>query len=420
MKPIIIECTTLALLVASAPSANATVESGISATRPSPSPNAGSVVFVSNLDGQQSNLWISDISGNSLRKLTTLTTGARDPAWSPTGGAIAFSSASVSGSDIFSVHPDGSVLTQLTSNSIHNKQPAWSPDGSKIAFVSDRGGTNDIWIMNADGSMPRRVTRLPGQENHPSFSPAGDAIVFSETVSGHATLMVVNLDGSGLRSLTNGGFNDWNPSWSTFGIAFSTNRNSEHWTIWQIQPDGSGMSSVGAVMGLDPVRMPDGRILFSDEDANSAALSAVSILDPTSGAKTLVLTLQGMLTAIDIRPKSTENRINAESNGTVPVAILSQMYLDPTVRVDQGTLTFGRTGSENSFVRCAKKFKDVNGDGVPDLVCRFKISTAGFQSGDAIGILRFKDVDGTLFEGRGSVVIGPPDDPDDFAGGDDD
>jgi hypothetical protein len=174
-------------------------------------------------------------------------------------------------------------------------------------------------------------------------------------------------------------------------------------------------------MGLDPVWLPDGRILFSDEDANSAALSAVSILNPASGAKTLVLTLQGILVAIDIRPTSTQNHINATSNGTVPVAILSQTTLDTIVRVDQSTLTFGHTGSENSFVRCAKKkFKDVNGDGVPDLVCRFRIATAGFQSGDTVGILRFKDVDGTLFEGRGSVVIGPPDDDDDFPSGDDD
>ncbi|MBU1937892.1 hypothetical protein KKG05_10885, partial [bacterium] len=39
-----------------------------------------------------------------------------------------------------------------------NYDPAWSPDGVKIAFTSTRGGSKAIWVMNWDGSDPRKLT----------------------------------------------------------------------------------------------------------------------------------------------------------------------------------------------------------------------------------------------------------------------
>ena len=48
-----------------------------------------------------------------------------------------------------------------------------------------------------------------------------------------------------------------------------------------------------------------------------------------------------------------------------------------------------------------------NGDGVPDLLCRFDIQAAAFQPLDTKGILLFKDLDGAPFEGIDSVKITP-------------
>lgn len=267
---------------------------GVIARHPSPSPTGTEVVFEADFDGPL-NLWVVGINGQNLRKLTTNPGVDEEAAWSPDGKTIAFASTKADATDIWSIQPDGSHLTQLTSNSLNNRQPAWSPDAKQIAFVSDRGGTNDIWIMNADGSSQMRLTNLPGEEDHPSFSPDGTQIVFSETIKDIATLRIVNVDGSDLQSLTTDSSNDWNPSWSIRGILFSSNRGgSEHWKIWLIQPDGSGLTLVGDTIGLDPVWLPDGRILFSDELSGlpiDLVHAAITVLDPVSGGKQPVTSL---------------------------------------------------------------------------------------------------------------------------------
>ena len=276
--------------------------------------------------------------------------------------------------------------------------------------------------MAADGSNQKRVTKLPGEEDHPSFSPYGDEIVFTETVNDVATLMLVRTNGTYLRAVTHGNVNDWNPSWSKYGIVFSSNRGSDHFNIWKVLPDGSGLAQVGNTVGLDPVWLPDGRILFSDEVGSSAALSTIILWDPRSGSKQTVSNVEGYFVGIDIRPGTHVNRINPRSEeGTVPVAILSQLGLEPFTGVDQATLTFGRTGSEKSLVRCKKHGVDLNKDGVPDLICRFSIRVAGFRAGDNKGILRFRDGEYDFpYEGRDAIVTVTEDEKDDHNHRDDD
>ena len=53
----------------------------------------------------------------------------------------------------------------------------------------------------------------------------------------------------------------------------------------------------------------------------------------------------------------------------VKVAILSSEEFDAGSQVDQESLTFGRTGYEPSLKRCRKRLRDVNRDGLDDLIC---------------------------------------------------
>lgn len=107
---------------------------------------------------------------------------------------------------------------------------------------------------------------------------------------------------------------------------------------------------------------------------------------------------------IDIMPGSDTNPINPNNPGKIPVAILSTPDFDATTEVDKTSLTFGRTGDENSLSKCSEN-ADVNGDGRDDVVCSFETQDTGFVMGDTEGILRGRRVDSTPFEGRDSVII---------------
>ena len=99
--------------------------------------------------------------------------------------------------------------------------------------------------------------------------------------------------------------------------------------------------------------------------------------------------------------------INAGSHGKIPVAILSTATFNAVTDVDASSLTFGRTGNEQSLAFCDTGGEDVNGDGLPDLVCHFETQSTGFQAGDTLGILMGKTVQGATIVGQEAIVIVP-------------
>ncbi|MEO7391867.1 MAG: hypothetical protein ABIU58_06810 [Ramlibacter sp.] len=414
-------CLALAALVSSVPGNASPDKVGVMSMNPAASPSGTELVFSADFDGPTS-LWISGVDGTRLRKISPPSDDASvpitdvEPSWSRDGRQIVYASIRGQTSDIWVMPSNGGYSVRLTANGGKNSHPVWSPDGRRIAFVSDKDGTNDIWIMNANGSQQTKLVNSSAQENDPSFSPAGDRIVFSKTERDAATLMIVNVDGTGLRPLTTGNFHDWDPSWGAGGIVFTSNRDTtnESSKIWKIQPDGTGLQKVGDTEGHFPVWLPDGQIAFTDASAASNALAAVSILNPMTGTKRVVVDVQGYFTPIDIRPGKASNDINPKSAGRPQVAILSTRTFDATRAVVQSSITFGRTGAENSLASCSKTFKDVNNDGLPDLICRFALRSAGFQMGDSVGVLRFTDTKGMPYEGRDTITTVREDDPDDF------
>jgi CHRD domain-containing protein len=111
---------------------------------------------------------------------------------------------------------------------------------------------------------------------------------------------------------------------------------------------------------------------------------------------------------ISIKPGATPPvRINRKSQGKIPVAILSTPTFDAVTSVDTSSVTFGRTGDEPSLAFCNAGGEDVNGDGLADLVCHFETQLAGFQSGDALGILKGTTVQGSPIIGQEAIVVVP-------------
>src|SRR5437899_8026005 len=56
-------------------------------------------------------------------------------------------------------------------------EPAFSPDGSRLAFTSTRDGQPEVYVMDADGTNAPRLTNSPGLDGDPSFSADGHAVL---------------------------------------------------------------------------------------------------------------------------------------------------------------------------------------------------------------------------------------------------
>jgi TolB protein len=67
---------------------------------------------------------------------------------------------------------DGSNSTRLTNNPAADWQPAWSPDGRLIVFTSGSLSEGfDLFVINADGTDLRRLTNTPGWQFEPAWQP---------------------------------------------------------------------------------------------------------------------------------------------------------------------------------------------------------------------------------------------------------
>jgi TolB protein len=137
---------------------------------PTFSPDARQVAFVSDRSGNPQ-IYVLDLATKQARRLSNLN-WCDSPAWSPTGEWIAFAGRAnrKDKMDVFLVDITGGQVRQLTHGEGSNEDPTWSPDGRLLAFSSTRDGRAQIYVMDADGSAPRRAADVPGASSTPHWS----------------------------------------------------------------------------------------------------------------------------------------------------------------------------------------------------------------------------------------------------------
>lgn len=123
--------------------------------------------------------------------------------------------------------------------------------------------------------------------------------------------------------------------------------------------------------------------------------AAISGNNPPIGSNCLSVNL-------DVKPGGGQPVVNHNSQGLIPVAILSTSTFDAT-KVNPLSVKFGKTGTEASPVHSS--LQDVNGDGLFDMVLQFKTQNTGLQPGDSQATLMGRTSDGTPFRGSTAIQV---------------
>jgi TolB protein len=193
---------------------------------PAWSPTGERIVFTEAGDGpgrREIHLASTDGSGSTL-----LTRNGLDPAWSPDGRSIAFTrvgSRDVGGltvddfasEEIYVLDVAGRRIRRLTRNTVADKDPVWSPDGRSIVFVRWRNrDRSDVYVLDVESGRARRLTR-GGHSLQPAWSPDGRRIAYTVIPypEGKWEIHVVDAEGGEPGRLTeqSGQGKDGDPAW---------------------------------------------------------------------------------------------------------------------------------------------------------------------------------------------------------------
>jgi len=165
------------------------------ATEPAFSPDGSRIAFTSTRDGQPE-IYIMDADGTSAGRLTNSPGADGDASFTADGLSVVFHSQRTGRRQIFLQPITSSDAVQLTQEPADNSQPTVSPDGETIAFVSNREGNNHVWLMSKDGSNQRPLTRgQQSKETAPHFLRDGSlAYLLEQKESGRTVTQVVKVD----------------------------------------------------------------------------------------------------------------------------------------------------------------------------------------------------------------------------------
>ena len=180
------------------------------ACQPSWSPDGSQLVFISPCLGRadfyetiynESSLYIINADGTDLKQLTQAPGSDFEPAWSPDGERIAFTSVRGGFRQIYSLDVASLEVTLLTNttNAVESSQAAWSPDGSKIAYMVKRVGSFQVWTMNEDGQEAVQLARS-GQDFWdylPAWTPDGRTVFFNQRSLGAFRPWLMRIDYGG-------------------------------------------------------------------------------------------------------------------------------------------------------------------------------------------------------------------------------
>ncbi|MCW5878666.1 MAG: PD40 domain-containing protein [Anaerolineales bacterium] len=198
--------------------------SGLSAgdwddAQPAASPGGGQLAFTSNRSGNW-DLYVMELSSGQTSRLSDDAAHDGNPSWSPGGDWLAYEHDLGGNLEIFMRPLDASVdPVPLSNHAAADFEPAWRPGEQQIAFVSARSGLAQLWLLDLEQSGAQRFQRIaasPRAQAVPAWSPDGRWLAWSEQEDLTWTVYVLDMANPGTVRRLGAGHN---PQWSPSGEA---------------------------------------------------------------------------------------------------------------------------------------------------------------------------------------------------------
>jgi tricorn protease len=188
-------------------------------------------------------LWVADLDGKNVRRLTSDIGIETLPVFSPDGKTIAFTGQYDGNVDVFTIPVEGGQPTRLTWHPGADMVRGWTPDGQGILFSSNRAASNfrhsQLYTLPIAGGFPTRLPLPHGVEA--SFSPDGSRIAYTPLGDrsqqwkhyrgGTASrIWICKLNDLGIEMVPQpeARCNDTCPRWQGTTVYFRSDRNGEY------------------------------------------------------------------------------------------------------------------------------------------------------------------------------------------------
>lgn len=197
---------------------------------------------------------------------------------------------------LFAYHPSDLHLTRITDHPWDDIQPAISPDGTRIAYTSRRNGFWDIYVFNLKNESSIRVTDSLAYDGNPSWAPDGQWLAYESYINGNLDIYIqslVDLTAPPLQ-LTDDLAPDFDPAWSPAGneIAFTSLRSGEMeiWTAAVDRLDNRFLNRSDDPGSADssPAWSPDGSLLGWTSSSSSGTKVLVTSVGETGSLPKII------------------------------------------------------------------------------------------------------------------------------------
>jgi TolB protein len=183
---------------------------------PAFTPDGKQILFGSTADGRYTNIYMADVDGGNLRRISTSLRIEVEPKVNPkTGNQIVFVSGRSGPQQIWKMNLNGTDAQMLTSGEGDASNPAWHPNGEIIAFAWTRGfapGNFNIFLMDVATRRVDQLTHGMGRNENPTWAPDGRHLVFASNRKGSMQIFTMLADGTHVQQLTTQGRNEM-PVW---------------------------------------------------------------------------------------------------------------------------------------------------------------------------------------------------------------